>query len=157
MQKDRLYIIFSVSPQKMKGRFFMKEYFGTLPSGEITNLYTISCGKMSAAVSDYGATLVRLFVPDRDGVPGDVVLGCDDCLGYLAGKSCLGATVGRNANRLKDAAFVLDGKTYRLGDNENGNNLHSGPDYFFKRLWTVVSHTGSAITTPYATGIPCST
>ena len=146
MQKDRLYIIFSVSPQKMKGRFFMKEYFGTLPSGEITSLYTISCGKMSAAVSDYGATLVRLFVPDRDGVPADVVLGCDDCLGYLAGKSCLGATVGRNANRLKDAAFVLDGKTYRLGDNENGNNLHSGPDYFFKRLWTVVSHTGSAIT-----------
>ena len=61
----------------MKGDFFMKKSFGTLPSGEETFLYTISCGKLSAAVTDYGATLVSLLVPDRDGVLADVVLGYD--------------------------------------------------------------------------------
>ena len=50
----------------------MKKSFGTLPSGEATFLYTISCGKLSAAVTDYGATLVSLLVPDRDGVTADV-------------------------------------------------------------------------------------
>ena len=83
----------------------MKKSFGTLPSGEATFLYTISCGKLSAAVTDYGATLVSLLVPDRDGVTADVVLGYDDCNGYRTGNgACLGATVGRNANRLKGAS-----------------------------------------------------
>ena len=91
----------------------MKKSFGTLPSGEETFLYTISCGKLSAAVTDYGATLVSLLVPDRDGVLADVVLGYDDCEGYRTGNgACLGATVGRNANRLKGASFDLNGKTY---------------------------------------------
>ncbi|MDO5152916.1 MAG: aldose epimerase family protein [Eubacteriales bacterium] len=124
----------------------MKEFFGNLPSGESTFLYTISCGGLSAAVSDYGATLVRLFVPDKNGVLADVVLGHDDCNGYRMGDACLGATVGRNANRLKNACFILGNKTYALTPNENGNNLHSGPEYYFKRLWRVLSHRENAIT-----------
>ncbi len=124
----------------------MKEFFGTLPSGEAAWLYTISRGGMSAAVTDYGATLVKLFVPDREGRLADVVLGYDDCLGYLNGNACLGATVGRNANRLKDASFVLNGKTHSLTPNENGNNLHSGPDYYYKRMWKLISHEEHAIT-----------
>ena len=123
----------------------MKEFFGTLPSGENASLYTISCGRLSAAVSDYGATLVKLFVPDRDGILSDVVLGYDDCNGYRTGDACLGATVGRNANRLKNACFVLNGRTYPLTPNENGNNLHSGPDPFYKRMWRVLSHTENAL------------
>ena len=125
----------------------MKETFGILPSGENASLYTISCGRLTAAVSDYGATLVKLFVPGKDGTLADVVLGFDDCNGYrTAHGSFLGATVGRNANRLKDASFQLGGKTYRLPPNENGNNLHSGPDSFNLRMWKVLSHTESAIT-----------
>ena len=123
----------------------MKEYFGTLPSGETAGLYTIACGSLSAAVSDYGATLVKLFVPDREGRLADVVLGHDSCIGYANGGGCLGATVGRNANRIKGASFVLNGKTYAMPPNENGNNLHSGPDFYFKRMWKVVEHTESAI------------
>ena len=112
----------------------MKKSFGTLPSGEETFLYTISCGKLSAAVTDYGATLVSLLVPD-------------DCEGYRTGNgACLGATVGRNANRLKGASFDLNGKTYHMPANEGSNNLHSGPDFFFHRLWKLVSHTESAVT-----------
>ena len=125
----------------------MKKSFGTLPSGEATFLYTISCGKLSAAVTDYGATLVSLLVPNRDGVTADVVLGYDDCNGYRTGNgACLGATVGRNANRLKGASFDLNGKTYHMSRNEGGNNLHSGPDFFFHRLWKPVSHTENAVT-----------
>lgn len=123
----------------------MREFFGTLPSGEDAGLYTISCGRLSAAVSDYGATLVRLLVPDRNGVLADVVLGYDDCNGYREGNACLGATVGRNANRLKKACFVLNGRTYALSPNENGNNLHSGPEFFSKRMWKVLTHTENAV------------
>lgn len=124
----------------------MKESFGTLPSGEIAYLYTISCGRLTAAVTDYGAALVRLLVPDGEGALADVVLGYDSAEGYRTGGSYLGATVGRNANRLKNACFVLNRKTYALTPNENGNNLHSGPDTYHTRLWKVVSHTADAIT-----------
>ena len=123
----------------------MREFFGTLPSGETASLYTISCGRLSAAVSDYGATLVRLLVPGQDGTLADVVLGYDDCNGYREGNACRGAIVGRNANRLKDACFVLNGRTYALTPNENGNNLHSGPEFFSKRMWQVLSHTENAL------------
>ena len=58
----------------------MTEFFGKLPSGEDTHLYTISCGGLSAAVTDFGATLVSLMVPDKNGNLADVVLGFDDCL-----------------------------------------------------------------------------
>lgn len=125
----------------------MQKSFGTLPSGEETFLYTISCGRLSAAITNYGATLVSLMVPDRDGVPADVVLGYDDCNGYrTANGACLGATVGRNANRVKDACFELNGKLCRMTPNEGCNNLHSGPDFYFHRVWKLISHTESVVT-----------
>lgn len=125
----------------------MTEKFGILPTGEEATLYTISCGKLTAAVTDYGATLVKLLVPDADGNLADVVLGYDDCNGYRTGNGgFLGATVGRNANRMKNACFVLNNKTWSLSPNENSNNLHSGPDCYHTRLWKVLSHTDSAIT-----------
>lgn len=116
----------------------MKKEFGRLASGEMASLYTISCGKLTAEISDYGATLVRLFVPDREGNLADVVLGFDDPNSYTASGTFFGSVVGRNANRVKNAAFVLGGKTYALGINDGCNNLHSGPDYYKDRLWTVV-------------------
>ena len=120
--------------------------FGKIPSGEEAKLYTISCGKLTASVTDYGAALVSLMVPDRDGNLADVVLGCDNASGYYPGGSHLGATVGRNANRIKNACFVLEGKTVSLGTNDNANNLHSGPDCFNIRLWKLVKHTASSVT-----------
>ena len=63
----------------------MKKNFGILPSGEEASLYTISCGGITADISDYGATLVSLLVPDSAGSLADVVLGCDDCVGYAVG------------------------------------------------------------------------
>ena len=124
----------------------MKEKFGILPTGEEASLYTISCGKLTAAVTDYGAALVKLLVPDRSGIVADVVLGYDDCNGYrTANGAFLGAIVGRNANRMKNSCFVLGGKTWSLTPNENGNNLHSGPDCYNTRLWKVLAHTADTI------------
>lgn len=92
---------------------------------------------MEAVVSNYGATLVSLFVPDENGDKTDVVLGYDDVEGYERGGCVFGATVGRNANRISGARFSLNGKQYELQANEGTNNLHSGPDYYHKRVWTV--------------------
>ena len=124
----------------------MKRSFGTLPCGKETFLYTISRGGITAQITDLGAALVTLNVPDRNGNTDDVVLGYDDCHGYLRDTSFLGSVVGRNANRIKGSSFRLDGKTYRLTPNENENNLHSGPEYYHIRMWNVVEHTPESIT-----------
>ena len=130
----------------MKGAISMKETFGVLPSGDQAHLYTISCGGLTASVTDYGAALVRLLVPDQNGNLADVVLGYDDCNGYrVTNGAALGATVGRNANRLKGSSFALNGRAYALMPNEGKNNLHSGPDFYFQRLWKLVSHTQTAV------------
>ena len=113
----------------------MKANFGTLPSGQETSVYTITGGGLTAQVTDYGAALVRLWVPDREGNLADVVLGYDDCNGYRTGDAFLGATVGRNANRVKGASFVMGDTRVRIHPNEGENNLHSGPDVFHRRLW----------------------
>ena len=123
----------------------MKEFFGTLPSGEEVFLYTISCGRLTAVVTDCGAALVKLLVPDAEGNLADVVLGHDRPEGYLNSTAFLGATVGRNANRIQGSAFPLNEKVYAMTPNENGNNLHSGPDFYKNRRWTVLSHTEKSI------------
>jgi aldose 1-epimerase len=124
----------------------MIENFGLLPSGEQASLYTISCGSVTARVSDLGATLVNLLVPDHSGQVADVVLGYDDAAGYLKGIAFFGATVGRNANRVKNACFPLNGKLVQMTQSENTNNLHSGFDFFHRRLWQVEHRSDSSIT-----------
>ena len=122
-----------------------KQSFGTLSNGQEVTLYTISYGKISAQIADYGATLVNLWVPDKDGNLADVILGYDDARGYEAGGSFQGAIVGRNANRIGNANFVLGGTTYTLTPNEAPNNLHSGTDFFNKRMWQVEEYNGNLI------------
>ena len=124
----------------------MKELFGTLPSGQPAYLYTISGGGLTAVVSDLGATIVKLFVPDANGNKADVVLGFDDPNAYIASGTFFGSVVGRNANRVGNASFTMNGKRYTLSPNDNEvNNLHSGPDCFKNRLWTVAEITGNSI------------
>ena len=112
--------------------------FGTLKNGEKAHLYIMENENgISAAVTDYGAALVNLRIPDKNGVMLDVVLGFDDVSGYENGTECFGASVGRSANRIGGASIEINGTTYKLAENDHGNNLHSGPDYYFKRMWTV--------------------
>ena len=124
----------------------MKQNFGTLPTGQSCSLYTISCGAYTARISDLGATLVQLWVPDAQGKAEDIVLGYDNAESYLDNKAYLGATVGRNANRIANSCFILNGKTWTLPSNQPPHNLHSGPDGFERRLWTVVQHLPHQIT-----------
>lgn len=124
----------------------MKRSFGTLPGGQKTFLYTISRGGLTARITDFGAALVSLEVPDKNGNTADVVLGYDDCTGYLRDTCFLGSVVGRNANRIKGARFILNGREFRLASNEGTNNLHSGPEYYHIRMWNVVEHTPESIT-----------
>ena len=122
-----------------------KQSFGSLPGGAQVFLYTISNGRLTAQISDFGATLVRLYVPDRAGALADVVLGFGDANDYRTSTTYFGATVGRNANRIGGAAFFLGDDPVQLPQNENGNNLHSGPDSFAFRLWQVECHESNEI------------
>lgn len=125
----------------------MKKLFGTLSNGAVASLYTIQSGPIQAVLSDLGATLVKLFVPDRNGQLSDIVLGFDDPQQYCESGTFFGAVVGRNANRIGSAAFCLNGQKYEMDKNDNGcNNLHSGLDFFKNRIWNVVNSEESTIT-----------
>ena len=112
--------------------------FGQLEDGRSAGLYILeSPDGMRAAVTDYGAALVSLVVPDRKGKLIDVVLGHDDAAGYEKGHGHIGASVGRFANRIAGARFELNGTVYGLTANNGRNCLHGGRDFFRARLWDV--------------------
>lgn len=119
--------------------------FGHLPDGKLAHLYKIRFGNLEAEITDFGATLVSLTAPDSQGNCVDVVLGFDNAQEYATSGAFLGATVGRNANRIANARFSLNGNTYTLEKNNNSNNLHSGSDSYAFRLWNVAEHTDSSI------------
>ena len=115
------------------------------------NLYTLRRGDLVAQVTEYGARLVSLFTPDREGKLDDVVVGYDDALRFVhnSGERFLGATVGRVANRIGGAAFTLDGVTYRLSNNDKGRTLHGGLLGLDRVVWKVVERTPWSITMTY--------
>ena len=114
----------------------MTHSFGMTSKGEEARLFTIQNGKgMEIKVSDYGAALVQVRVPDKEGRLLDVVLGYDDVQGYEAGNAFFGATIGRVANRIGNGEFQLGGRTYELTRNDGQNTLHGGRDFYNKRIW----------------------
>ncbi len=114
----------------------MTHSFGMTSKGEEARLFTIQNDKgMEIKVSDYGATLVEVRVPDKEGRLLDVVLGYDDVQGYEAGNAFFGATIGRVANRIGNGEFRLGGRTYELTRNDGQNTLHGGRDFYNKRIW----------------------
>ena len=122
------------------------ETFGSTSKKEEAVLYTLTNENgMSASITNYGAALVKLNVPDKEGNLRDVVLGYDDVTGYEKGDGSFGAPVGRNANRIGGAVITIQDKTYELEKNDNGNNLHSGTNYYNKRIWNVGEKTDSKI------------
>lgn len=129
--------------------------FGKMADGKVVNMYSISNSKgFQADVINYGAILVNLFVEDKNGIKRDVVLGYDKLEDYYDNGCFFGSTIGPNANRIKDAKFVIDGTTYELDANENGNNLHSHRDKgMHKIFWDAeVSENAVAFTCTMADG-----
>ena len=106
-------------------------------SGRPTGLYWLTNGSLSAAITNYGASLVALFVPDKDGALRDVVLGFDNIDQYIEDGDYHGAIVGRYANRIARGRFFLDGKDYTLAINNPPNHLHGGIVGFNAVVWEI--------------------
>ena len=111
--------------------------FGNAPDGAEVTLYTIKNSKgFIAEVTNFGAILVNLLVPDKDGTMADVVLGFDKVDGYFGNGSFFGSTIGPSANRIDNASMEIDGVAYQLKVNDGTNNLHSDEaDGYHKRVW----------------------
>lgn len=119
---------------------------GKTSKGEETKIYTLKNEKgMLVKVSDLGATIVNLEVPDKDGNAVDVVLGFDSAVEYEESGTFFGSVVGRVANRTGNAVFTLNDKEYKLSANDGAHNLHSGPDCWKDRVWTVKNVTDTEI------------
>jgi aldose 1-epimerase len=113
-----------------------KTSFGRVGEQQV-EVYTLTNTRhIEARIMTYGATLVSLATPDRDGHIQNIILGFDSLEPYLAGVPYFGATVGRYANRIAGGRFNLDGKTYQLPLNDKTNSLHGGKRGFDKRVWT---------------------
>ena len=113
-----------------------KTTFGRTADGKQVDLYTLTnSGGMEVKITTYGATVVSLVLPDRNGKPADVVLGFDSLEDYIRGAYYFGCIVGRYANRIAGGKFTLNGKQYRLAANEGGNHLHGGLRGFDKMVW----------------------
>jgi aldose 1-epimerase len=114
-----------------------KSVFGSMPDGSKVEIFTLQEGATKARIMTYGARLVSLEVPDRNGKVADIVLGYDSFAPYTAdGKSYFGSIVGRYGNRIAHATFSLDGNSYKLPANDGANTLHGGLVGFDKLLWT---------------------
>lgn len=111
--------------------------FGRTPSGEPVELLTLDNGILSCGIITYGAVLQSLFVPDKNGLPVDVVLGCDSLEGYISHNDYMGAIVGRYANRIARGKFTLHDQAYTLAVNNGANHSHGGIVGFSHRVWTV--------------------
>lgn len=113
--------------------------FGKTSDGVSVYRYVLTNNNgVEAVVITYGATLVSLKVPDRNGKAADIVLGYDNLDGYEQGKSYFGATIGRYGNRIARGEFTLDGTVFHLPKNDGPNSLHGGTRGFNKRVWTAV-------------------
>ena len=110
--------------------------FGTLPNGARADLYVLrNSNGIEARITNYGATVVSVLVPDRNGKFADVVLGFDDFDGYARNRKFFGATVGRYANRIAGGRFILGSNNYSLATNNGANHLHGGLQGFDRALW----------------------
>ncbi len=113
-----------------------KAPFGTV-DGQAVDLYTLTNNNgLSLKVTNYGVIITEFQVPDRDGQFADIVGGYDNVDGYVEKTPYFGTTVGRVANRIKNAKFELEGKTYELATNNGPHNLHGGTKGWDKVIWT---------------------
>jgi aldose 1-epimerase len=111
----------------------IKKRFGSLP----VDLYLLANDTgMQATISTFGGIVTSLSAPDRDGQFADLVLGFDGLDDYVARHPYFGAVVGRYGNRIANGTFDLDGQTFTLAQNNNGNHLHGGVAGFDKALWS---------------------
>jgi aldose 1-epimerase len=121
-------------------KYINEESFRTVHQGKQTGLYTLkNKNGLVAQITNYGAIIVSIYVPDRNGNMADVVQGYDTISEYIQGNSpYMGAICGRCANRIAKGKFSLKGKEYTLAVNNGPNHLHGGLTGFSKVVWDVI-------------------
>lgn len=116
--------------------FLPAEKWGVVDGKDVYQYSLTNAAGMIVKIMNYGGTITGIWTPDRKGVADNLVLAFDSLPGYLqGGNPCFGCLVGRFANRIANASFVLDGKRYALAPNNNGNTLHGGIKGFDKVVW----------------------
>jgi len=130
-------IISSCTNSKKTAQVFPDKNFDTIVGNKKVSVYTLkNANGMTAQVTNYGARLVDLWVPDKEGNFKDVIWGFENIKGYLnATDMFAGPIVGRYGNRIGKGQFTLDGKAYQLTLNNNGHHLHGGINGFYKKVW----------------------
>lgn len=128
------------------------EAFETTVDGKPVALYTLANSTgFTVQITNFGARVVSILAPDRNGRMADVAVGCESIGRYLdEGEARFsGPVVGRFANRIAEGRFTLDGTQYRLPQNDNGQSLHGGVKGLDSRVWTVDSHSADSIVMHY--------
>jgi aldose 1-epimerase len=114
-----------------------KGSWGTTADGKAVQIFTISDHDLTVRITTFGARVVSIEAPDRTGKMADVVLGYDNVGQYETDVSTyFGSIVGRYGNRIAKGTFSIDGKTFHVPLNNNGNALHGGPAGFSTKVWT---------------------
>ncbi|WEK37443.1 MAG: galactose-1-epimerase [Candidatus Pseudobacter hemicellulosilyticus] len=127
-----------------------KANFDQTVQGKQVSLYYLSNkNNYRAAISNFGARMVGMLVPDKTGQLTDVVIGFNDLNAYLKGDRFAGAIVGRFGNRIAKGTFKLDGKTYKLDINNGVNTLHGGRTGFHSRVWDAVQPDSHSVVLTY--------
>jgi aldose 1-epimerase len=115
-----------------------RDRFGVMPDGRAVERVVLRDERgFEARIITFGATLQALIASDANGRCDDVVFGHDDLAGYLGRRSFFGATVGRYANRIANARFVVEGRTVELAANNGPHALHGGLNGFDRQLWQI--------------------
>jgi aldose 1-epimerase len=131
------------------GGFTMNKTLWGNADGEAVYTYELKKADLTAKVMNYGANLLELHVPDKDGNLSDVVLGYDKLEDYFVNDPGFGCCVTPVANRIGGAAFDLNGVHYELDQNDGKNNLHSGFHPFHRKIWNVIEEQDDEITFAY--------
>jgi len=123
---------------------------GQIDNNDVTQYTLTNPAGMVVKIINYGGIITNIMVPDKNGNMGDVVLGYDSISGYRQESNpYFGCLVGRYANRIANAKFTLDGKTYTLAANNNGNTLHGGTKGFDKVIWNATAQGNNNVKLTY--------
>ncbi len=110
--------------------------FGTLPNGSKVDIYALKNSQgLAVSILTYGGIIQSILLPDKNGVPADVILGFDNLEDYVNRSPYFGAIIGRYGNRVANGRFTLNGIEYQIPTNDGAHALHGGPDGFDKKLW----------------------
>jgi aldose 1-epimerase len=125
-------------------------FFGTHPDGRtVTRYHLTHSDGIEVQVTDYGATLLSIVVPDQSGRRTNVILAYDSLEKYQRQTSYGGGIVGRFANRIRNGQFAIQGKPYQVTPNTPPHHLHGGKAGFDRRLWHLVASSEHSVTLEY--------